>query len=157
MSALLLILTNSIFWVLLHFLSGYLSHLLPSSFYTLKNPWFKKRCWELDGRLYVKLFRVKAWKDRVPEAGELFRINPFNKKRFISKQKAYVERFILETCRGELAHWLPILFYPLSIIWNPPIGCWIMLAYALLANLPFVIIQRYNRIRLVRLGKEISS
>ncbi|MGC8764406.1 MAG: glycosyl-4,4'-diaponeurosporenoate acyltransferase [Brevinematia bacterium] len=147
------ILINSLFWIIIHFLSGFIVHLIPSKFYKPQRWLFKKRWWEFDGKLYTKLFLVKKWKDKVPEAGELFKINPFSKKNLKSLEKSYLKRFLLETCRAELSHLLPILFFPLCIPWNPGIAKWIMLAYALFANFPFIIIQRYNRIRLEKILK----
>lgn len=39
----------------------------------------------------------------------------------------------------------------LFFIWNPLWAGFIMIAYAILANLPFILTQRYNRPRLQRL------
>jgi glycosyl-4,4'-diaponeurosporenoate acyltransferase len=41
-------------------------------------------------------------------------------------------------------------------LFNPPIGDYIMAAYGILANIPFIIIQRYNRIRLVKVLEKIE-
>ncbi|MGC8766483.1 MAG: hypothetical protein ACP5QP_02165 [Brevinematia bacterium] len=145
------IIVNSLFWLVVHFASGLIVHFIPPKFYSTKTWLFKKRWWEFDGKLYTKIFFVKKWKDKLPEAGEFYKINPFNKKRLKSREKSYLERFLLETCRAELAHLIPILAFPLCLPWNPDAGKWIMLAYAVLFNLPFIIIQRYNRIRLAKL------
>ena len=39
---------------------------------------------------------------------------------------------------------------PLFAIWNPPLGVALMVAYGVGINLPFIAIQRYNRIRVSR-------
>jgi len=44
-----------------------------------------------------------------------------------------------------------MLLYPLCLFWNPWPGNLIMALYAIVANVPFVIIQRFNRIRLMHL------
>lgn len=154
-----MIVVNSIFWILVHFFSGFIVHFIPPSFYRYDNFLFKKRFWEFDGKLYEKVFLIKLWKDKLPEAGELFKINPFNKKVFVSREKEYVKRFILETCRAELAHILPFLFLPISFLWNNFLEAQlIMVLYCIFSNLPFILIQRYNRIRLVNiLLRYISS
>ena len=157
MNGIIIFLANSIFWISIHFLSGFISHIINPKFYTLENFIFKPRFWEMNGKIYTKIFFVKLWKDKLPEAGELFRINPFNKKRLVSREEKYLERFLLETCRAEFSHLLPIIFFPLCIFFNPPIGIWINLAYVILANLPFIIIQRYNRIRFNRVLKRIKN
>lgn len=67
------------------------------------------------------------------------------------KDLDYFERFILETCRAELTHLIPILLYPVSLLWNPyPVSLYVLI-FVLVTNLPFLIIQRYNRIRFLRI------
>ncbi len=155
-NGLLLFIFNSLFWIGFSFLIGFICHLIPFSFYSPKNPIFKERFWEFGGKLYEFLFFVRLWKDKVPEAGELIKINPFNKKKLASRELSYLERFVVETSRAELVHILVLLITPLSYPFNPPIGDYIMTAYGVLANVPCIIIQRYNRIRLLRLLKKIS-
>ncbi|MCX8028415.1 MAG: hypothetical protein N2712_00265 [Brevinematales bacterium] len=150
-----MIIVNSVFWISVHFFSGYLVHFIPKSFYTGNNPLFKERFWEFNGKLYEKVFLIKLWKDRLPEAGELLSINPFNKKKFLSRDKEYISRFITETCRAELSHLLPFLFLPISFVWNNFIEAMVvMVLYCVVANIPFVMIQRYNRIRLSKLNRK---
>lgn len=148
---LIYILANSFFWVFVHFASSYIVHYLPEKIYIYKNIFFRKRAIEQDGKLYKKLFLIDRWKDNIPEAGTFLGLHPFSKRHFISKKPEYIKRFILETCRGELAHLLPFLFYPISLIWNPLTADIIMFFYVLFSNLPFILVQRYNRIRLVKL------
>ncbi len=150
MTALSFLAANSLFWAAVHTASGSLGHLLPSSVYRYDAWLFRTRPWEAGGRLYKRRFRIDTWKDKLPEAGELLGIHPFNKRRLHRHDVAYLERFLLETCRAELTHLLPFAFYPFCLLWNPPIGAVISFAYALLANVPFVMVQRYNRARLVR-------
>lgn len=154
----IMVFVNSVFWVSVHFFSGFIVHFIPSSFYKYDNFLFKKRFWELNGKLYEKVFLIKLWKDRLPEAGGLLGINPFNKKVFTSRDPSYVRRFILETCRAELSHILPFLFLPISFLWNNFLEAQlVMVIYCVLANLPFIIIQRYNRIRLISLLIKIHN
>ena len=55
--------------------------------------------------------------------------------------------FLMETNRAELTHWISIL-PSILFIWNSPsIGVW-MVIYAIIANVPFILVQRYNRIRI---------
>lgn len=58
---------------------------------------------------------------------------------------------MIETQRAEWTHWVSMLPAPLFFIWNPVWAGWLMILYALIANLPFIIIQRYNRPRLLKL------
>lgn len=65
---------------------------------------------------------------------------------------AYLERFVRETCRGEAVHWVVFACALLFFLWNPWWIGLIMVAYAAAVNVPCIIAQRYNRIRLVRLS-----
>jgi len=63
----------------------------------------------------------------------------------------YLRRFVCETWRGELCHWFAIGFAPAFFLWNPWWADLIMVGYALVANLPCILAQRYNRARFQRL------
>ena len=67
----------------------------------------------------------------------------------------FLEQFLRETWRGELTHWLALLALPLFAIWNPGWAFGINVAYALAANLPCILVQRYNRGRFLRVLERI--
>lgn len=75
----------------------------------------------------------------------------FSKKRFASKDKDYLIRFALETCRGEWAHWTTIAALPLFLIVNPLWAQIVMAVYAIASNMPCIIVQRYNRNQIQRI------
>jgi glycosyl-4,4'-diaponeurosporenoate acyltransferase len=109
--------------------------------------WFKTRSWEQGGIIYERVFRVKQWKDSLPDGAALFR-GGFRKRAILSHRPDYLRRFVIETCRGEAVHAVAMLFTPLFFLWNPPGVWWGMIVYALAANGPCLIAQRYNRIRI---------
>ncbi|MGU3472775.1 glycosyl-4,4'-diaponeurosporenoate acyltransferase [Paenibacillus sp. D51F] len=104
---------------------------------------------EKDGRWYERKLGIHKWKDRLPDGGGWIR-SGFAKKRLLSADPDYLRRFAAETRRGELTHWLMILPLPLFAVWNNGLGMAIMAAYALAANLPCILVQRYNRARLLK-------
>lgn len=57
----------------------------------------------------------------------------------------------METWRGELCHWAALASTPVFALWNPPWAILIMTLCGLLLNIPCILVQRYNRIRLRRL------
>ena len=63
----------------------------------------------------------------------------------------YLERFLRETWRGEIVHWLALLALPLFAIWNPWWGVLVNAAVAMAVNFPCILALRYNRMRLMRL------
>ena len=116
---------------------------------------FAERRWERGGALYDILFRVKQWKSFLPDGAALFR-SGFRKKALTQWDPPYLERFMQETCRGELTHWLTLLSSPLFFLWNLPFVGLIMIAYALAANLPCIVTQRYNRSRFGRVLRRLT-
>ncbi|WP_431522033.1 hypothetical protein [Guptibacillus hwajinpoensis] len=72
----------------------------------------------------------------------------FCKKELKKLTSIYIRKFIIETRRAEVTHWMLIPPSILFFLWNPSYIGWIMVGYALLINIPFIIIQRYNRLRL---------
>ena len=45
---------------------------------------------------------------------------------------------------------------PLFVLWNPPVAAVLLVAYGVLVNLPFVLIQRYNRFRTLPLIERLE-
>ena len=114
---------------------------------------FRRQGWEKDGTLYQKLFRIRRWKHRLPDAAPLLGERGFPKKKLRDKSPAYLSSFLTETCRAELVHWVIILFSPLFFLWNPLWVGFFMILYAVAENLPMIMAQRYNRYRLQRVLK----
>ena len=137
-------------WAAIHLGVAYAVTQVPVSLFRPGAWLYRARSWEAQGRRYEQWFRVNRWKKLLPDGAALFR-RGFRKKRFVSKSPAYLRRFMLETCRGELVHWIVFAFAPVFFLWNPPHVGLVMILYAALANLPFIIVQRYNRFRLLRL------
>jgi len=110
---------------------------------------FRLRNWENGGALYNKIFRIKKWKGRAPDGAALSKNKGFPKRRLKSQDESYLKLFLLETCRAELTHWIIIGFALPFFLWNRFHVGLIMILYALLENLPLIMVQRYNRNRLV--------
>lgn len=129
---------------------AYIITIIPTSYINIRARIYKKRDWEQHGKIYEDVFRVKSWKGFLPDGSALFK-KGFRKKSMVSKDMEYLHRFVIETCRAELVHWLVIVFSPVFFIWNPIWAGFIMIIYALVANMPCIIAQRYNRIRFQRI------
>jgi glycosyl-4,4'-diaponeurosporenoate acyltransferase len=146
--ALFYILTNSVFWIIVHLFSSYIIFFIPKKFFSLNNKLFKNISKNYSLAFYEKLLGIKKWKAVLPEAGNFYKIEPFSKKKIISKKEEYLKRYHFETMRGEMAHIIPFLLYPISWIWNPFIADIIMFLFCFLFNFPFILILRYNRLRI---------
>lgn len=122
---------------------------IPATWFTGENWLFQPRCWERGGHTYEALAKVRRWKHLLPDGAPLF--GGFAKKNLVSADRAYIQSFLRETCRGESAHWVMLLATPIFFLWNPLWANLVLCSYGLAANLPCIITQRYNRLRLRRL------
>jgi glycosyl-4,4'-diaponeurosporenoate acyltransferase len=137
----LLALLDAACWAVWSTICGYLAHRLPPSLLARPPRPAPGRVERFETGL-----RIKAWKDSLPEAGSLFR-GGFSKRHLQAHDRSYLQRFAIETRRAELAHWAILALGPFFFAWNP---WWLglaMLAYALVANVPCIAVQRYNRAR----------
>ena len=96
------------------------------------------------------MFAIKPWKDKLPDAARLFS-GGFAKANLKTATPEYLERFLRETWRGEVVHWLALLALPLFAIWNPWWGVLVNAAVAMAVNFPCILALRYNRARFQRL------
>lgn len=149
MPTLLRVLLIALTWIAIHIGSGYIAHHIPLVWFMQERALFRTRRFEAEGRLYKRVFRVHRWKDSLPEAGAAFE-GGFAKRSLSGIDAGYLNRFVAETRRAELTHWLPLLFSLTFFLWNPVyIAAW-MPVYAFLSNAPFIMVQRSNRPRLQR-------
>ena len=111
------------------------------------------RNWTFESlRFYEKAVKIRSWKNFLPDGSALFR-SGFRKKALQDRSTEYYQTFITETYRGELAHTIDIFLLSLLWIWNP---FWIavgMTLLGLIGNFPCIFVQRYNRIRFLRILK----
>jgi len=143
-------------WLIIHMGVSYLMTHIPLTLFDTGFWLYKQKKWEKDGKIYVRIFRLKKWKKRLPDGAALFK-KGFKKKHLKGLDAIYLDNFIRETRRAELTHWIMCLFSAVFFIWNPWYVGIVMIVYAILVNLPCIIIQRYNRIRLKRVYSKLIS
>jgi glycosyl-4,4'-diaponeurosporenoate acyltransferase len=143
-------------WAAVHSLTGYYVHRLPVTELQHDNRLLAPRRFERDGRFYRDTLRITRWKDRLPEAGALLP-GGVSKRHLPPAAAGGLERFVVETRRAELGHWLAIAPASLFALINPPAIAVVMMVYAVGVNLPFIAIQRYNRLRAVRVLRTKGS
>ena len=99
---------------------------------------------------------MHRWKDRLPEAGAFF-AGGFSKRSFAGPDRAYLRRYLAETCRAEASHWISAAMSLTFFLWNPWYVGVLMIVYGLATNLPFIIVQRYNRPRIAALSGRLHA
>ncbi len=148
--AILNIALASLLWAAIHLGTAWVCLRLPDAFFGPDNFLFRTRPFEKGGQFYETAFRVTRWKGLLPDGGGWSKKKGFRKKQLESLEPEYLRRFLAESARGELTHWMAILPFWVFGFFLPPAVIPFMLAYALLANLPCIIAQRYNRPRIQR-------
>lgn len=137
-----------IYIAVLGVLSFIIGRLLPKGWFHADKFPYKTAAGEQ--KIYQAL-RVKSWQSKVPDMSRLFRhIMPA--KKMTAETVADIPRMLEETCVAELTHTL-LSIMGLAMLWLWPGwgGIIVTIIYILLGNVPFIIIQRYNRPRLQRL------
>lgn len=146
---------NLLGWPAIHLsLSSLFVH-LPARWFGKDNRLTAPRPWERGGGFYRDRFAVRRWKAMLPDGAPW--LGGFAKKALRSRDPGYLNRFLLETRRAEMAHWCMLGCLPVFFLWNPPWACCVMALYALAANLPCIVTQRYNRLVLARLTQAMSG
>lgn len=123
---------------------------LPKSCWDYKRKYFTVSKKEV--KFYEKL-KIRNWKDRVPEWGKSA---GFSKSHLQSLDAEYLQKFIYETCIGEVLHLLGAIFGFTCLFYFPIAHFYFVLPIVLTSfvlNLLPCIIQRYNRARLLVIYK----
>lgn len=141
-------LANLLGWPAIHLSVAGVFLRLPSEWFETDSWLTAPRRWERGGRFYHARFAIRRWKALLPDGAPW--LGGFEKKELRSHDRVYLTRFVLETRRAELAHWCMLCCLPAFFLWNPPWACCVMSVYALTANLPCIVAQRYNRLVLAR-------
>lgn len=121
------------------------------------NGWlFRTRAFEEGGRIYEKL-GIRKWQKKVPDMSRIFP-KWMPAKNLSGNYKERLPVMIRETCTAEVVH-LAVGLTGLRCFWLWPGvgGLVIVLIHGVLLNLPFILIQRYNRPRLMKLLQRIET
>jgi len=105
---------------------------------------------EKGGRLYDKI-GIRRWKDKVPDMSNFLK-NLVKKEIKAESTSADILRQIQETCVAEMIHFVLILLsLAVFFYWRSKWAILFEAIYIFILNLPFILIQRYNRPRLIKL------
>lgn len=111
---------------------------------------------EKNGSIYDAL-HIRKWKDGFPDMSVIFPTMMPSKKLPKILSAAQLESMIQETCLAEWVHEILCLFgFGCVFLWEG-IGGWLVSLLYALGNLPYIIIQRYNRPKFVRLLKKLQA
>lgn len=147
-----IILLNIILIMIWHLIVLFFSTKLDVRFFNPNRKIFLKHSWEQDGKFYINTLKIKYWKDKLPQ---YIAKNGFSKRSINTKyNKEYIERFIFETCRAEWNHIMNCMYFVISFYVNSFFYAVTFSVIPIIANLPFIFIQRFNRIRLRKFAEK---
>ena len=142
-------------WGIVPLLLAYLCLKIPDRFFEPTRFLWRVHGFERNGRLYERVFQIRRWKHLLPDGGGVWKKRSYKKRNLTDYSEENLHRFLIETSRGELVHWLGILPFWVFGLFAPPQVIWIMLLYALVVNFPCIIAQRYNRPRVYALYQRL--
>lgn len=152
-----------LFWIIINVIVPWLVRfLVPKRFFN-ENVWlFRER--ETEIAFYRKI-KVNKWKGKLPDAEKLIHFQRSSLP--CNMDEAYINRFITECCIAELGHLtvgivgFSSLFLSLLLPYELQIKAFIVFfilsVIDLFVQILFIIIQRYNRPRLIKLKKLYKS
>jgi len=148
---LLVITLNLLGWPIIQISLARLFLLLPDRYFS-RDSWLTRSYeFEQNGTIYRKLLSIHRWKRLLPDGAAW--LGGRRKREFANRCVSDLSIFAAETRRGETAHWCMLLCIPLFYVWNPSWACVVMTLYGISANLPCILVQRANRIKVVRILK----
>lgn len=104
-----------------------------------------------EGKLYEKI-GIRSWQNKAPDISKLIPGIVPRKEMAKRPDAEALRRMVNETCVAELTHFLLcIAGLALLRLWPGTGGIVLFALYVLLGNIPFILIQRYNRPRLQKL------
>lgn len=130
----------------------FLSTKIPEKLCFYKKWLYKERKWEKGGNIYQDIFKVRKWKGRMPELSDF--IKSIYPKKYIKEHD--IENLLIylaESCKAELTHVAIILSSLLFHAWNGDFIANVIFIIAFILNVPYIIIQRYNRPRIINILK----
>lgn len=132
---------------ILGILSHYVGESLPRSwFYPERFP-YKPFFWEQKGKIYEKI-GIRKWKTKMPDMSRIMKdMLPKRVTAGVSSQN--IQSLIKETCVAEFVHqFLCLLSVGIYFIMKNGVGI-LLVVICIVGNLPFIMIQRYNRPHLI--------
>ena len=137
-------------------LSFFAGRLLPKQWFCYRRTPFTPFRWEKEGKVYERI-GIRFWMNRLPDMSKIAK-RSMRRKALPAEFGEEDLRYLLdESCMAEVIHvLLMVAGLGTVLLWTGVGGVVLACLYAL-GNLPFVLIQRYNRPRLARLYDRMQA
>lgn len=142
------LLINILLGAVWHYISFFICVSVDTAFFNPEKKLYQPHKWEKGGKVYNDYLLINKWKDLVPQhIGK----DGFSKDHLDDVSIEYLDEFIMETCRAEWNHTVNSFFVIILFLINRFWIAFVLTILLFLLNLPFLVIQRYNRFRLQKL------
>lgn len=144
-----------IYFAIIGIIAFVTGRLLPKRMFKKGKYPYRQFSFEKNGEIYERM-SVKTWQKFFLDMSKLFP-GLITKREMVSRpEKEVVEDMLMETCVAEVIHVGLLLFgFGAVFIWKGLGGVVASILY-FLGNLPYIIIQRYERPRLERLSERMQ-
>lgn len=147
------LLMSLIYVAVIGILAHYVGESLPRSLFSEYRFPYRSFKWEKGGKIY-KYMHIKKWKNRLPDMSRIMR-DMLPKRVTYDATSENIGALIKETCVAECIHyWLCVFAVGIYLIWKDYVGI-ILSVLFIVCNIPFIMIQRYNRPHLIRLKNKL--
>ena len=148
-------LKSVLYVIILGIAAHFIGEALPRKWFRWDSFPYRAWKWEKEGRIYDRL-HIRAWKDKMPDKSRFVK-SMVPKRVGACPSSASVYRLVRETCVAEIVHLaLCVLAFPIYFFWNNAVGVILALVFVI-CNIPFMMIQRYNRPVLVSLAQRLEK
>lgn len=147
------LLMSIVYVAVIGILAHYIGESLPRPLFSEYKFPYRTYKWERGGKIYNRL-KIKKWKTHLPDMSRVMR-DMMPKKVTYDATSTNVDALIKETCVAECVHyWLCVFSVGIYLIWKNYVGVILALVFVF-CNIPFIMIQRYNRPHLIKLRQKL--
>lgn len=148
-------LNSCLYVIFLGIASHYIGEAVPRKWFNPTKFPYRDWAWEKKGRIY-ELIKIQNWKDKMPDMSRIMK-DMIPKRVSLHPTSAEINALVLETCVAEATHAILMLLAPvIYLFWFSGMGIFLSAVFAL-GNLPFILIQRYNRPTLIAFAKRLEA
>ncbi len=151
-----ILILSIILWFIFQVSAAIVSRKIPNNWYASNSFLFKERNWENRGEFYSDVFKVKKWKKFLPDGAAVTK-DGYRKRNLTNYSQENLEIFLIESRRAEFTHYLAILPFWVFGLFAPIKIIGYMFIYALFINMPCIIVQRFNRPRILRIKEKLGK
>lgn len=149
------LLMSIVYVAVIGILAHYIGESMPRGWFSENKFPYRIYAFEKNGRIYEKI-GIRSWKTKLPDMSRIMR-DMLPKRVTFDATSESVGALLKETCVAEFIHQcLCVLSVGIYFIWKNSTGVVLMFVF-IFCNIPFILIQRYNRPHLTSLKNRLKK